>query len=264
MRISGYLMALFALLAGGIGGFLRRQELATVFDPISGLAQQGAGITALLALFSVFVLLLLFALSFSVPKHFASSFKEVFGNVFAAILLTLLAGAFLVVTGLDVLVLHYHGNLDPFSLVRLGAALLAGAALMCMAIFGTGGRNVALFSVFPVFWLCAWLVIGHIDRATDPVLLGYVYALFAKASLLLALYYIAGYAFSQGNPARLLFSSALGLYFTGVMAGEPFDLLRNGPLFLLAAMVLLYHLLLSTRLAQRTREEIPYMERDME
>jgi len=244
-------MALIGVLAGVVGFLLRHQEVATVFDPVSGLAERGATITITLALFSLAVVALLFGLSFIDSKRTLSSFQEAFGGgIFGTLLLACLGLCVFALAGLEFMLLSERDGLDPFALARLGAALLAGPALMLTAILGWRGGNVAIPAALPVFWLCIWLIANHMDQASNPVLLSYVYQLFAIASLLLALYYVAGYAFRQEKPRRLLFFSSTALFFTGVTMGDPTSFYHRGTLLALAATVLIYQLTLTKNLAR--------------
>jgi len=215
MRITGYLMSLIALLAGAVGFLLRRWEVASIFDPRTGLAEQGAGISIALMLFSLATVLLLFGLSLLVSRQPSPASVVTFdGGLFGTLLLSALGLIVFIFAALEAMSLLESGELFaqngaflaqnnapiPLSAVRLGAAGLSGLALILMAILGPRGINVAIPSTVPVFWICIWLIVSHIDRASNPVLLSYVYNLFALAALLLALYYIAGYAFRQNRP----------------------------------------------------------------
>ena len=245
-------MALIALIAGGFGFLLRRQEVATIFDPHSGLALRGAPISIALIAFSLVVVALLLGLSFTVSKQQLPTFADAFdGGIPLAILRAILGLVVLALAGQELLPIAQSDELDPFSAIQLGAALLAGLCLTLMAILTPGGTNVAIPSTIPVFWLCTWLIISHIDRAADPVLLGYAYNLFALAALLLALYYIAGYAFRQSHPRRLMFCSSAAVYFTGVTVGDDLSFYTRGTLLALAATVLIYQLILTRNLLQR-------------
>jgi len=258
-------MALIALLAGAIGWLMRRQEIQTIFDPHSGLAERGALVTIVLIVFCVLTVGLLFGLSFTANKRELHTFTDAFGgSLFGSLLLTLFGIAILVFSGAEWFALAQSGDLDPFAMVRLGVGVLAGFCLALMAILGHRGIHVAIPSAIPVFWLCAWLIVSHIDRAADPVLLSYVYQLFAKAALLLALYHTAGYAFRQNRPGRLMFWSSVAIFFTGVAMGDEMALSYRATLLALAATVLIYQILLTKNLARPAWKDTPYMERDFD
>jgi len=117
-----------------------------------------------------------------------------------------------------------------------------------MAWMGPRGKNVAIASAIPVFWMCVWLIVSHMEHAASPVLLGHVYGFFARAALLLALYYIAGYAFNQARSGRLLFASSISIYFIAVHMGDPMRIFERITLLALAATVLIYQLTLTANL----------------
>ena len=264
MRMIGYIMALISVLAGVGGWFLRRLEVATAFDPISGLPQAGAGVSVLLIFVSLGVVALLFGLSFVLPKKEMPSFADAFGgSVFFTIPLTLFGLIILGLSGLEFFALGMTENLDGFVAARLIAGVFAGLCLILTAIRGYRGSNVAISSAVPVFWLCIWLIVGHIDRAADPVLLRYVYQLFALAALLLALYYIASFAFRQSRPGRMMFCSSVAIYFTGVTMADEMLLGTRFTLLALAATVLIYQLALLHNFRRFTWKDTPYMERDL-
>ena len=265
MRIVGILMALISILAAGLGFMLRRQEVATVFDPVSGLAEQGASISILLIAFSIAVIALLFGLSFALPKKELPAFRDAFGgSLFSTISRAIWALAVLAFAGLELMELSQTGALDAFATVRLLAGLLAGLCLFLTAILGHRGVNVAIPAAMPVFWICTWLIVSHIERAADPVLLGYVYHLFALAALLLSLYYIAGYAFQQNRSGRLIFCSCAAIYFIGVTMADEMLFSTRLTFLALAATVLIYQLTLVVNLSRSDWKDIPYMERDMD
>ena len=250
MRIRGFIITLVALFAGVVGFLLRQREVATVFDPVSGLAERGAPITFALAGFSLAVVLFLFGLSFTASDRHAPSFAEAFGGgPFSAILLAIFGLIVLILAGFELFRLSVIDSLDPFSIAKLGTACIAGLSLFLMAILGGRGVNVAIPASLPVFWLCVWLIVDHIQNASNPVLLSYVYTLFAKASLLLALYYIAGYAFCQQRPRRFLFWGALAIYFTGITLAGSQSLYLKGTFLALALTVLIYQIKFTKNLA---------------
>jgi len=244
-------MALLSILAGVAGFFLRRQEVATVFDPISGLATRGATISILLIAFSVLVVALLFVMSFLLPKREFQGFTEAFGgSVALTALRTFLGGLIFGLSLVELVDLFSTGALDGFSIARLGAGALAGLMFCLMAALSHRNTNVAIPASVPVFWLCIWLIVSHIERAANPVLLAYVYNLFALAALLLALYYIAGFAFRQNRPGRMMFCASVAIFFIGVTMADEMALTTRMTFLALAVTVLFYQLSLSFKLSQ--------------
>ena len=245
MRKFGFLMALLAVVFGAGGALLRGQEIETVFDPVSGLAVRGAPISIALIVLSVATVGALFGLSFTVRQIRAGSFADAFGkHIFVRVLL-ILAG--IVASGFSVVELLGATEMGGLQTAQALVAVAAGIlGLVLMAVLGAKGNRAAIPAVVPVFWLCLWLVSAHVgDQAANPVLLSYVYQLFTLASLLLSFYYIAGYAFSQERPGRLMFSCSTAVYFTLVTLPDNWSTPQQVVLLVLAGTVLIYQLALS-------------------
>jgi len=240
-------MALLALLSGGAGWLLRRQEVATIFDPYTGLADTWTPVSLALIILSGVTVLLLLALSRTVSGQNITTFQAAFGNgSLLAVSIRLSSFLFLVLTALVIWTLD--GSLrDWFWAI---GAFLAGLCLLDMILRGRRGHNVAITSVVPVLWLCMWLVFAYIDHATNPTLLYYVYYFFALAALILGFYYVAGFAFGLGNPKGLSFSCSAAIYFTAVTMGNGHSPLQKGIFLALALALLLYQLLLTGNLSQ--------------
>ena len=260
MRKFGFLMALLAVIFGIGGALLRAQELETVFDPVSGLAAQGAPISFALIGISVLTVGTLFALSFGVQRMRVGSFADAFGRSTAARVLLVLAG--LTATGFSALEILSPTEMGALETVRVLVAMVSGViGLVLMAALGTKGNRAAIAAVVPVFWLCLWLVSAHVgDQAANPVLLSYVYQLFALAALLLSFYYIAGYAFLQERPGRLMFSSSTAVYFTLVTLPDNWSTPQRAVLLALAITVLVYQLALCNRPAQTSTAPSTHVE----
>ena len=241
------LAPLFALFAY----FIRSREVVAIFDPTTGLALLWEGVSIILMLFSILVVALFFILSRCVPKEISPSFEKAFGtpSLFTGILSLLgLAITFLAAFAL----LRHVGVGDEANLFFVWAigAFFSGICLSIFPILGARGKNVFLLAAMPVFWVCMWLVFSHIYYAADPVLIRYVYHLFAIAFLLLSLYYIASAAFGKGQGKRQIFSTALAVYFTGVSLADSRNFYQQVTMFLLAFFVLLYAILLLRHIGQ--------------
>ena len=256
MRNTGYFMTAIALLAAVAGFLLRQREVATVFDPNTGLAARGESVSILLMALSACVLLLLFGLCFRIPERELSVFSKAFpANWLISGLLALFGFFVILSTVLETLAYPAGGAFPIVSYLQTGAALLSGICLSYMAVRGPRRGNVAVAAAVPVFWLCLWLVASHIAEASNPVLLRYVYSFFALAFLLLALYYLAGFAFHQGKPKKFIFSSSAAIYFIGVTMADGHNLYQSVLFLALAATLLVYHLLLTYSLAQPEPEK---------
>ena len=65
--------------------------------------------------------------------------------------------------------------------------------------------------LMPAYTCCMWLIVAYQARAADPVILDYVYELFAIIAVLLGLYFIAGFSFERPKVRRASFFSLLGV-----------------------------------------------------
>ena len=258
MRKIGFILAPLAILAGIAGYFLRAHQVATVFDPHSGLATPNAAISLVLMALSAVAVLLFFGLSTRVPNREGADFATAFGcSTPVRAILALLAVAMMLLGGVRAALLVLADDLQVFSLVWAGAACLTGLFLALLALRGPKGRNVAIPASIPVFFISMWLIILHIDQAANPVLLAYVYRLFALAFLLLSMYYIASFAFCQAKTGRLTFAVTSTVYFTGVTLADGGLLYQNITLLVLAATGLVYLLILTHNLSRPIWEVPP-------
>jgi len=252
MRKIGFSMAVLALLAGGLGFFLRWQEVNTVFDPYTGLALRWAPVSIALMALSVVTVSILLILCFRLPKQQISSFQAAFGNTGpSGLFLALLGLGIIFLATLEALYLAESGSISVMTYLQAGSALLSGFCLAYMAMKGMKGGDIApVASALPVAWICLWLISFHIYHASNPVLLAYTYNFFALAFLLLSLYYVASFAFSQDKSKKLLFCSSSALYFIGVTMGDAHSAYHRGLLLALAATLLIYHISLTINLAR--------------
>lgn len=235
------LAPLFALLAYS----LRVHEINSIFHPETGLADLWQMPSFLLMGLSAFVAALFFLLSRTVPKQMHPKFKRAFGELSAITGLLSLLGVFVLLASAFATFGHVTGLVDlGFFIAWAIGGVLSGFCLMLYPILGARGKNVSILAAIPVFWLCMWLVLAHIRYAADPVLLRYVYYLFAIAFLLLALYFIASAAFTKGKAPQLLFSAGMAVYFSGIAFADARSLQEHIIIGALALFVLSYSLLL--------------------
>ena len=262
MHKIGFILAPLAVLAGILGFFLRRIQLETVFDPQTGLATPNAPVSLILLALSALVIGLFFGLSFLAPKREGADFATAFGSgVFGRTILCVFAGILVFAGGGRLVALVLTGQFALFPLLWAGAAVLGGLFLVILALLGSSGRNVAIPSAMPVFFISLWMVILYIDHAANPVLLAYVYRLFALGFLLLSLYYIAGFAFRQAKVGRLTFAVSTAVYFTGVTFADGGITYQNIALAALTVTALSYLLILTHKLSLPVWDE-PIFDQD--
>ena len=102
--------------------------------------------------------------------------------------------------------------------------------------------------LIPAYTCCMWLIVSYQEHSGDPIILDYVYQLFAVIGAVLGCYFLSGFGFGRSRPAAAAFFSAEAMYFALVTladAHEPaFLLLYAGCFFYFAAssVALLYNL----------------------
>lgn len=236
-----------SLIGGAVGLALRRWQLATGFEPDTGLAIPGAPATLALLAFSALMALVLALLlrplkgSWPYEVAFTARNHEVYMACMA------LAGFLLLGSGvlemLDFPAAYAAAReaeangvrlamvLPPLrilsSLVGAGSTLFIGADLY--KGLGKGRESPAGLGL--CLLLCVWLVTVYQRRAIDPVTQNYLYEVLCVVFALMAIYYFAGWSFQTGKLRRSLFCFTMAAYFSLVTLADPHsmaDALRFG------------------------------------
>lgn len=244
------LLPLLAILGGGAGFFLRRRELSCAFDS-EGLHISGTPATICLILFSVAlaVVFLLFCLRVKSKKLSQEEPLFAAGNL-PYLIFCLLDAALLpaaaVVGLLEELALWDPNPLRIFLFI-LCFPCCACIVLMAVRNFRGRKRQYSFSLLLPAFFCCLWLVTAGQVCSANPVVLNYVYHLFAIICALLSTYYAASFSYTQTNSWLFLLFSLLGIYFGLTTMADQHDIVAT--LLLLFAM--LYQLLHATVLLRR-------------
>lgn len=226
-----------AIAAGAVGFALRKWELATAFEPDTGLAISGAPAAYVLAAWSALVVIALIFLcrgeKESLPYDQAFRAEGCSAYITASVL-----SGFLLLIGAGVEVMTYPVLIQTaraesgsgFSRLALVLPLLR--ILLCILGFlcvllisanlyrgrGKGKEHLPLLGLCVLF--CVWLISDYQSRAVDPVVLDYVYEIFAICASLLGLYEMATYSFQTGKPRRTIVLMLLGAYFSLVTLAD--------------------------------------------
>ena len=232
-----FLPPLLALIAGGAGFALRRWQLATGFEPDTGLAISGAPAAWAVAGFSLLAALLFLLLSWREEKRLSWETAYAAGQQNTLAVTTLLLSAMLLLAsgGVEIItrsvngIITYEGE-TPFARVasailpplRIGLSLgaLPCVFLWARAIFRREGGKENLATLEPCILYCVWLISTYQTRAADPVVQGYLYEVFAIVTSLLGLYFIAGPSFRNGKPRWAVFFCLTGTYFSLVTLAD--------------------------------------------
>lgn len=240
--LRAILLPLLAL-AGGIGGlFLRRWELSTAFEA-GGLAIPHAPATLALIVLTV-VLAAAFILLCQGKHNELKSYDDAFeaqGN-WLYLVLAGLAAAHVLLAALFTLTGFFRGETVSPIWIFLSALCLASlASVLVIALHNFRGgesKRIGLILMGPAYMCCLWLVVAYQQRAGDPVVLDYVYELFAVITALLGLYYAAGFAFDRPKVKRCAVFGLLSVYFSLVTLADS----HNNPTTMLVRFVMLYQL----------------------
>lgn len=228
--------------AGGFGGFLlRRWELTAVFDA-SGLAVPWAPATVALILWSLLIAVVFFFFCRNLRnelKGYDDSFTVPNYGLYLPVIA--MACACLLLAGVFGLYGTFSGGAP--GLLRLLLWVLCLISLVCivyttLANFRGQERKFDLMLLLPAYTFCVWLVVAYQKRAADPVVLDYMYELFAIVCALLAFYFTAGFSFSKPKVWPCSIFCLLAVYFGIVTLADGRELEQR----LLVLFSILYHL----------------------
>ncbi len=253
--LKALLLPILAVLGGGVGFFLRRWELATAFES-TGLAIPWAPASIALIILSLAVVLIC-ALLCRNPQNKLTDYTEAIAcpNNWLCLIALALSAACLLVAGL----LGFRQ-----SMVWGSPILRKLLWVMCIVSFfsvlvtawnnfrGTN-RKYSLALLAPGYTVCLWLVSSYQLQASDPVILDYMYELFAVICTLLAIYFTASFSFGRGRAWRCAFFNLLGIYFSIVTFADNHD----GTIRLLLIFSILYQLTSVVVLLRRAFTALP-------
>ena len=245
-----------AIAGGAAAFFLRRLELATAFEPDTGLPIPDMPVTWALIALSAAVAVLLLLLSLGAGRGMEGGYDQAFqARDNLPYMMGMTAGAFLTAGGGALLLLQlprrYVETSSASGPSLLSLAPMALLAALCLAAAGSmlllgkntyrgeGRGKYSACLLLPAYACCLWLIVSYQEHSGDPVILDYVYQLFAVIAAVLACYFISGFGFQRSRPGLTLFFSGEAMYFTLVTLAdthEPaFLLLYGGYFFYFAA-----------------------------
>ena len=282
MRKKDVILPTLAVFAGLIGLGLRQWELATAFEPDTGLAIAGTPSTWAVIGFTV-VLAVVLALLSRGKYNELNSYDQAFcakGNTVYMLLMVL--AAFLMfascAVGLFALPNAFaeaeaqqiaHGGPSPaFSVFpRALLAILAAASgygIIKVARNNYRGEGQGKFSAYllmPAYTACLWLVVAYQARSGDPVILDYVWELFSIMAVVLGSYFMSGFSFERGKVQRTVFALAGGVYLVLLTLGDGHNfsnlLLYAGYLLYLLSSVTILLFNANRPMLERMPEERP-------
>ena len=98
----------------------------------------------------------------------------------------------------------------------------------------------------PAYASCVWLIVSYLDHSGDPIVLDYVYQLFAVVASVLGCYFLAGFSYRRPKAFPAILFSLTAMYFCLVTLADRHDvsmllLFVAFALYLLATTVLLQY-----------------------
>ena len=245
------ILPILLALAGGVGGFfLRRWELATIFDS-NGLATLWSTPSLLLIALSV-VLAIGFILLVRKPAYLPADYNQGFSAQNNWLYLMAMAFAACAMLMAGILGLRSHMLFAPGQLLTTLTDLFCLLSFFCVLSaaldnFRGSTQRFDLLLLAPGYTFCLWLVCSYQEQAADPVVLDYVYQILAIICSLIGMYFSAGYSFGRPKFRRCAVFNLLGIFFTLVTLAEPHSM-TDRLMFLFALLyqlanltVLLYH-----------------------
>lgn len=226
------LLPALTVLAGGVGFGLRKWQLASGFEPDTGLpipatpaALALMGWTALVA-----AAVILLCLRYQSPTDLAA--LNAGGN--SLYLTAAVLSAFLLLAAAVADAMAYpdlkqaageSASALPAALPALRLALCAGGFLCALLWARQLYREVEKArQSLPLLELCllgcVWLISDYQVRAAEPITTNFVYEVLAIVCTLMGLYYLAGYSFQAGKPRRTMVLCLLGIYFSMVTLAD--------------------------------------------
>lgn len=218
-----FLLPLLAVISGIGGFFLRRWELSTAFDS-SGLATPWTPASVMLIVLSI-VLALVVAFLCRKQKNELKTYGDAFfapGN-WCYLAVIAFASACLLVASL--VGFRREMTLFPRNILRMLLWVLCIVAFFCvlsiaLSNFRSISRKYNVTLLIPAYAFCLWLVSAYQKHAANPVVLDYVYELFAIICTLLGLYFAAAFSFAKAKVWRCAFFSLMGIYFSIVTLAD--------------------------------------------
>lgn len=207
------IFAIFAALAGAVGGYLRISEQAA-YEP-SGLAIPGDPYRLAVIIISGVVLLAAIVISVGLVSSARRDSALVFIRPERPVSLVYFAslGAFSLGALFEIL-----GCIGDYSATRLisGILLFFAAVGMIMTAFlmarADFSSDYSMFVLIPTFWAAYYLILHFRAETQNPVMISYIFEISALVFLVLTFFFQAGILFRRRYQRRCFFSAVMCLY----------------------------------------------------
>lgn len=227
-----------AAVGGAVGFLLRRWELASAFEPDTGLPIPGMSASTALIVLSVVVVCALALLCRGGPRSFPGGYDQAFSAVGITPYMTgMVVSAFLMAISGTLMLLELPGLYAEAQLQTAGTPMLSLLPRSLLAVLalgsawsllqlgknnykGEGNGKYSSSLLVPAYATCAWLIVAYQSRSGDPIILDYVYQLFAIICAVLGSYFMAGFAFERAKVFGATFFSLCAVYFIPITLAD--------------------------------------------
>lgn len=208
------------------GFFLRRWQVNTAFEPVSGLPIPASATYVLMALLAVAALTVL-GLAWQLfrgetPKGYLANLAA--PNLGVGIL-TLVAGAVLFAGGL-LGIRDFVLGMDE-RIIRLVLGVCLASSGVCVGLVGLLGQQRQEAKgrfcgalLLPAFCACAWVLATYQGHIANPNMMEYVFLVLGILCVILACYAMASFSFEKPRPILCAFFSAMGVILLMVSAAD--------------------------------------------
>lgn len=220
---QAFLLPAAAAIFGFGGAALRAWELATAFEPNTGLPIPGAPASLVLTLLSLLFALVSAAILWRIcRKAPARNFNTAFVCESTGYVTAVVSAAALPLCAAGLIVLDCLKGARGMAHF-LPAALFLFSAGSIVSVGRNNYRNLeqgqfTLSLLLAPFAFCAHLMLTYQIHAGNPVLQDYAYLLLALICTVLGLYFMASFSFEKGRPFLFLWTAGLAVYFSCITA----------------------------------------------
>ena len=257
MRKCAPLILLFSLCGGGAGFLLRKYQLMTAYEPLSGLPARGAQATILSNTLTLyfFLIVLAFAVFASLRYKTPADFENTFcvNAIIYPVVNVLIGGLLMCGAVMHLVNLRVAEILRTIDIYFVVILILAAASIILSAVElfqNPRHKFVYALSIAPIAFLCFWLIMLYRANAATPVLLEYVYPCLAIMFSTLSFHFTAGFLFGSPSSGKAIVAYCGTIYLCGAALAENFD---TGIILIFCALIAYaaIHLFMLTRTLQR-------------
>ncbi|NLG53197.1 MAG: hypothetical protein GX541_04400 [Clostridiales bacterium] len=217
-----WVFGILPLVLGAVGAYLRAYEMVFVIDEAVELPQNSGIVTNTLGGLSLALAVFFLAYALKARKRPAEP-EAAHKSCECVPTAAVLSSAILFTYG--AYKLYICTAEFEISMLIFGFLTIYGAAsILIIGLMQLENRDNALYAVFasvPVFWACYSLILLFRERISDPIILDYIYVLFAYISILLFTYTLTGFVFGKDRIVIATLSGGMCVYLCAIELLSP-------------------------------------------